>query len=238
MIPDRILLVSGTSWCATLAVDLGRDGVNNGLHFSQLLLEVLDAGAGAVLVDPIGGVLDGGKDSLLVVVGELATETFLVTELALEAVDVGREGVEGFDTLALGFILSGELLGVSDHSVDLLLRETALLVLDGDGFGLATTSNVVISGLKGKPSESYSRSLIGGRDLHDTVGVNLEGDFDLRNATRSGGDTGELEFAEEIVVLGEGTFTLEDLDQDGRLVVSGGREAKRQYEHAVKGDQA
>lgn len=145
MIPDRILLISSTSRCATLAVDLGRNGVNDGLNLSQLLLEVFDASAGAVLVDPVRGVLNGGEDGLLVVVRELATETLLVTELALEAVDVGREGVKGFDALALGLILSGELLGVGNHTVNLFLRETALLVLDGYRLGFATGTNVDMS---------------------------------------------------------------------------------------------
>ncbi len=40
--------------------------------------------------------------------------------------------------LVLGFVLSGELLGFGDHVVDLFLRETALLILNSDGFGLAT----------------------------------------------------------------------------------------------------
>ena len=71
----------------------------------------------------------------------------------------------------------------------------------------------------------YSRSLISGRDLHDTIGVDLERDLDLRDTARSWWDTGELELAEEVVVLGERTFTFEDLDQDGGLVVSGGGEA-------------
>jgi hypothetical protein len=39
-----------------------------------------------------------------------------------------------------------------------------------------------------------------------------------------GGDASELELAEKVVVLGEGTFSLEDLDQDGGLVIGGGGE--------------
>ena len=75
-----------------------------------------------------------------------------------------------------------------------------------------------------KTDESYLRSLVGGRDLHDTVGVNLEGDLDLRNTAGSRGDAGKLELAEKVVVLGHRALTLEDLDEDGGLVVGGGRE--------------
>ena len=88
------------------------------------------------------------------------------------------------------------------------MAETTLLVGDGDGLGFAS-------------------ALVGGGNLHDTVGVNLEGDFDLRNTTRRRWDAGELEFAEKVVVLGQRTLALEDLDEDGGLVVSSGREAER-----------
>ena len=45
------------------------------------------------------------------------------------------------------------------------------------------------------------RSLVGGRYLHDTVRVDLECDFNLRNATGCWWDAGQLEFSEEVVVL-------------------------------------
>ena len=70
-----------------------------------------------------------------------------------------------------------------------------------------------------------SRSLVRGLDVQDTVGVNLEDDLDLRNTTRSGGNASELELAEKVVILRERTFTLEDLDEDGGLVVGGSGEA-------------
>lgn len=45
------------------------------------------------------------------------------------------------------------------------------------------------------------RSLVGSRYLHDTVRVDLESDFNLRNATGYWWDAGQLKFSEEIVVL-------------------------------------
>ena len=45
------------------------------------------------------------------------------------------------------------------------------------------------------------RSLVGSRYLHDTVRVDLECDFNLRNATGCWWDARQLEFSEEIVVL-------------------------------------
>ena len=73
--------------------------------------------------------------------------------------------------------------------------------------------------------DGYSRALISRGDLHDAVCINLERHLDLWNTTRRGRNTRKLKFAEEIVVLGERTFTFKDLDQHRRLVVSGGREA-------------
>ena len=48
----------------------------------------------------------------------------------------------------------------------------------------------------------------------------------MGNATGSGGNTGKFKLAEEVVVLGERTFTFVDLDKDSGLVVSGGGETK------------
>ncbi len=201
-----LVVVRRVSASTSAAVQLRCDGVDDGLDLAELLFQVLGAGAGAVLVNPVGGVLDSLEDGLLILIRELATETLLVTELGLKAIDERRQGVERLDALALSLILGCEALGVGNHAVNLLLGETALLVGDGDRLRLAS-------------------ALVGGANLHDTVGINLEGDLDLGNTAGSGGDTRELEFAEKVVVLGERTFTLEDLDKDSRLVVSGGREA-------------
>ena len=61
-------------------------------------------------------------------------------------------------------------------------------------------------------SSVHSRSLVDGGNLHDTVGINFESDFDLRDTTRCRGNARELELPEEIVILGKLTFALEDLD--------------------------
>lgn len=45
------------------------------------------------------------------------------------------------------------------------------------------------------------RSLVRSRYLHDTVRVDLESNFNLRDATGCWWDSGQLEFSEEIVVL-------------------------------------
>lgn len=78
-----------------------------------------------------------------------------------------------------------------------------------------------------------------GRDLENSIGIKLEGDLDLRNTTRGGGDTGEFELSEKVVVLGQRSLTLVDLDKDDGLVVGGGGEdlALTGRDRGVAGDE-
>ncbi len=63
--------------------------------------------------------------------------------------------------------------------------------------------------------------------MHDAVGVDIEGDLDLRYTARGRRDTGQLEGAEQLVVRGDLTLTLEHLDLHRRLVVVGRGEGLR-----------
>jgi hypothetical protein len=63
--------------------------------------------------------------------------------------------------------------------------------------------------------------------VHDAVGVDVEGDLDLRDAARGRGDASQLEHAELLVVRGDLPLALEDLDLHRRLVVVGGGEDLR-----------
>ncbi|KXN85447.1 NAD-specific glutamate dehydrogenase [Leucoagaricus sp. SymC.cos] len=97
------------------------------------------------------------------------------------------------------------LLGIIDHAFNLLLGETALVVCDGDTVRLAG-------------------GLIGSGNVQDTVGINIEGDLNLRNTTRGRRNARKFKLAEEVVVLSASTLTLVDLDKDTRLVIGVGRE--------------
>jgi hypothetical protein len=79
-----------------------------------------------------------------------------------------------------------------DHTVDVVGAEAVVVVGDGDLFAVAG-------------------ALVLGRDLEDAVGVDLERDFNLGNAAGSGGDSGEVELAQLVVVLGHGSLSLENL---------------------------
>jgi hypothetical protein len=191
---------------ARLLVERGHDRVSNSLQLLLLRL-VLLLGGGGVRVNPLNGLVDLGGQLLLVLSGELVSNLG-VGDGVLERVGVGLEAVLGSDTGSLSLILLLVLLGLREHALDLLLGETTLVVGDDNLVGLAST-------------------LLKGRDVHDTVGIDIEGDLNLGDTTRGRGDTSKLELAEKVVVLSAGTLTLEDLDQDTRLVVGEGREGLR-----------
>ena len=70
-------------------------------------------------------------------------------------------------------------------------------------------------------------SLVLCTDVHDTIGINIKGDFDLGNTTGCGRKTEELEVAKHFVVFHKFTFTLEDFDFDGCLTIrSGGKDLR------------
>ena len=146
----------------------------------------------------VGAVLDGGS-----IVGGEFKVLLVKSVLHLEAVVLER--VLGLDLLLLHLILSSELLGILDHLLDLVLGKSTLVVGDGDLVDL--TSALVDSG-----------------DVKDTIGIDIEGDLNLGSTTRGRGDVVKVELAEEVVVLGELTLTIEDLDHNTGLVVSVGGE--------------
>lgn len=59
---------------------------NGSLELRKLLLVVLSVGL-RVLVEPLSLLLDGGKNGVLIVLRELATQTLSVANLGLEAED-------------------------------------------------------------------------------------------------------------------------------------------------------
>lgn len=194
---------TGHATLTTSSVELHHDGVGNGLELLLVLLVLLTSGLLAV-VEPGNDLVDLSSELLLVGSLDLLVDLG-VAEGVAQRVGVRLKAVLGSDTAALSLILILVLLGLSKHTLDILLGETALVVGDDNLVGLAG-------------------ALLDGGDVHDTVGINIEGDLNLGNTTGGRGDTGKLELAEQVVVLGALTLTLVDLDQDTGLVVREGRE--------------
>ena len=68
------------------------------------------------------------------------------------------------------------------------------------------------------------RTLVFGRNVNDPVLVDVEGNLDLRNATWCRWNVRQLEVAKRLVVGSHWTFTLQNMEINGWLVVSGRRE--------------
>ncbi|GKT56964.1 NAD-specific glutamate dehydrogenase [Colletotrichum tofieldiae] len=186
---------AGTGGTASAAVELHHDGVGNALELLLALLVLLASGL-LVLVEPGDDLVDLGLELLLVVGIELLVDLG-VAEGVAERVGVRLEAVLGRDAAGLGLILVLELLGLGKHALDVLLGEAALVVGDDNLVGLAGT-------------------LLDGGDVHDTVGIEIEGDLNLGNTAGAGGMP--------VVVLGALALTLVDLDEDTGLVVGEGGE--------------
>lgn len=194
---------SSTALAGVILIKSHHDRICDGFELLLVLLVLLLGGLLA-LVQPGDGLVDLGLEGLLV--GSLKLLINLgVGEGVLQGVGVRLKTVLGADAASLSLILGLVLLGLSQHALDLLLGETALVVGDDNLVRLAS-------------------SLLESGDVHDSVGIKIEGDLNLGDTARSGGDAGELELAHQVVVLGALTLTLEDLDKHTRLVVGEGGE--------------
>jgi hypothetical protein len=132
-----------------------------------------------------GGVLQG----LLVAGAELALQ--LVVDRGPNRVQVVVQRVLGIDPLLDDLVLALSLLSLPDHAVDLLLGQPPVIICDGDMVFLAAA---LFDGLHGQ----------------DRVLVDLESDLDLGLTPGRGGDAGEVEFAQQMVVFDHGPLSLED----------------------------
>ena len=140
-------------------------------------------------------------DRRLLVSGDLVA---VLLQLLLGGEDVRVGSVDLLDALLLLLILSLVSLSLVAHTLDLLLGQTRRR-LDADLLLLA-------------------RTLILSRYVQDTVSVDVEGNLDLRNTTRSCGDTVQVEATNRLVVACHRALTLAYVDLYRGLVVRRGRE--------------
>src|SRR5215467_14563940 len=95
-------------------------------------------------------------------------------------------------------------LSITHHAVDLVFGEAA----GGDDGDLLLAPGPLVTC----------------RDIHDTVSIDIEGNLDLRHAAWSRRNTIEDKAAKRAIVLGELALTLQDIDLNAGLVVTGRRE--------------
>lgn len=182
-------------------VEEGQAGV---LEVIGLLFDLL-GGGGALTGLALGDELAHLLDLLLDLLGlSLVKAVFKLLEGLLGIVHdtVGTVGsLNG--RLAL-LVLGAVTLSIVNHGLDLRVGETRA---GGNGDGLVLVGGLVL-----------------GVDVHDRIGIDVEGDLDLRNTTVGRGDTDKLEVAQKLVVADELTLTLVNLDLDGALEISSGGE--------------
>src|SRR5260370_18774917 len=181
----------------SLLVDLRGDLVEGLL---QTFTSRLDAGC-ILGSERRANVGNFGLQLALLVASELVAQ---LSDALLRAIGRAIGQVALLDLLFALLVVAGVRLGVAHHLVDLILREATgghdrdLLLAPG--------------------------ALIFGRDIHNAVGVDIEGHFDLWNATGSGRNAIQDKRAQRAVVFGKLALTLQNVDLHARLAVAGRRE--------------
>ena len=127
-----------------------------------------------------------------------------ILEHLLAGIDQRVGGILDLDLLLSLQIVSGKALCILDLGIDLLLGE---LVRSGDGHILLLLGGQIL-----------------GRDMDDAIGIDIEGDLDLRNSPRCRWNSHQCEPAQGYIVLGHGPLTLQDIDLHTGLVVCGSGE--------------
>ena len=61
--------------------------------------------------------------------------------------------------------------------------------------------------------------LVGSRNVKDTIGVNVESNFNLWSSTRCWWDSFKIELSKQVIILCHLTFTFKDLNEHTWLVV-------------------
>ena len=125
-------------------------------------------------------------------------------ERFLGRVDQSFGVVLGFDLRLALLVFLGVSLGVLHHLLDVGLGEAA---------GSLDADLLLLAG-----------ALVPGRHVDDAVGVDVEGDLDLRHAARRRRQADEIERAEQLIVGRHLAFALEHADRDRGLAVLGGGE--------------
>jgi len=147
---------------STSLVDALHDWVELCLNLLQLLVVVVLAGVG-IATEELETLIAGSFNDLLVIVSELFLE-LLVIELVLNSEAVVFKLVPRLNFAFRLTVLVLELLCFLDHFLDLRLRQTTLVVGDGDAVTLAS-------------------ALLNCMNIQDAVSVDVERHFDLWSAS-------------------------------------------------------
>ena len=166
------------------------------LHLLHAALHPLDVFSIPGGFEPVEGVLEAGP----VLLGELV---LVLLEKLLALVDQSVNLVLQVDLLPGLAILIGMRLGVGLHLVDLFIGEAA---------GRFDPNLLLLTAAE-----------ILGRNVENTVGIDIEGNLDLGNSPGRWRQSIQVEPVQQAIVVTELALPLEDLDLDPGLIVCGGR---------------
>jgi hypothetical protein len=175
------------------------------LNIFELSLEVFLGSVVLVRSEPLITFIESLLDLRFVVALELISELVAVVDGSTHGIQVLFEALLGFELLLKDSVSFGVLLGIVNHTLNVFFGEAALIVGDSDGLGLASAT-------------------LFGSDRKDGILINLEGDFNLGGTTRSGRDTSQIKFTEEMVVLNQSTFSFVNCNFDSGLHILSGCE--------------
>jgi hypothetical protein len=57
-------------------------------------------------------------------------------------------------------------------------------------------------------------------NIHDTIFINIKGNFNLRDTSGGWGDTIKVKFTKRMIIFGHLSFSFKDLNQDSGLIIS------------------
>merc|ERR1719259_250736 len=143
------------------------DGLRNVLKLLLLRVVVLRVGLRVVL-KPLDCSINCSLHLFLLFIGELASKLLLIINLVLEPIGIRFKTISGFNLILHLLIFIGEELSILDHTLNILRLQPVLVI--GNGDLLAVTSGLIFS-----------------RHLQDTIGIDLEGNFNLRNTRGADG---------------------------------------------------
>ncbi|KAL0602270.1 glutamate dehydrogenase [Plecturocebus cupreus] len=176
---------SGTSAAAAAAaaartalVKFADDGVANSFELFLLVFKLIFF-CHLVSVEPVDHLLTLVEDLVFVLFANLAPQ-LLVFHRLLDVVGIGLQGVFGRDSVAIRLILRLVPLRLLHHPVNVVLAQTTFVVGNGDF--------VFLTG-----------ALVGGGNVKDAIGVDVEGNLDLGDPAGSRGNPGQVELAQQVL---------------------------------------
>merc|ERR1712106_1221489 len=146
----------------------GDDWVADSLNLLLLIVEFLNFSK-LVGIEPLNSFITLVIDFLHVIFRDLVLH-LLILNGSLHVETVALQSVLGGDPLLLLLIICLEFLSIVHHTLNFLLRKATLVVGDGDLILLAS-------------------ALVTGRDVEDTISINVESNLDLRNSSWGRGDS-------------------------------------------------